>query len=842
MRRKGRGGRPWTSDWGTTVVRTLQRHPRTLAAFISGVMVVAGVVVMSPPAAQAATVLPPPPVCPTTPISVGIESVLTAEAGVISYQYWPGGTVTLGSGGCTVSLQRPNGNIATAIGGNDGWRITGWAGFATAVIGSYGPVNTGSTGIPNCNSPAAAGSLVDGNGGKRPVCSSSVGTSASVATITITVTTNTVPTACTDNQMTVTTVSRESSGAQIWNGSNQTKGNTDCYVVLQEPDARIDSIPGRGWKVVGFKGYGSATITEYGPVNSGPNGTPNCGSPAAFGYYTNDPDNNKRPVCSSALGSVTSSSSVTVVLTPRPTLTVLASIGGGSGTVTSVPAGVNCGAGGTDCVVPFETGTTVTLSALAAADSKFDGWTGAGCSGTGSCVVTMSASKSVTPSFSKLQRLLTVNIGGLGGGSVTSSPAGINCSGGTCVGIFDLGASITLTAAPEAGSAFAGWTGAGCDGVQTICNLVLLGDTTVDAVFQTANVGQFQISVTKSGTGSGTVTSDPAGISCGPTCATSFSSGTSVGLTATPATGSVFGGWVGGGCSGTLPQCSVAATSDQTVFAIFNPAPTRTLTVSRGGTGTGTVTSSPSGINCGATCSKAFVQGTLVTLTAAPDSDAKFSGWSGGACSGTGTCKVTVSTSLTVTATFASLSSVVVVPGAPTKVVGGPRIKAVRVTWAAPPNGGSPITKYKVTASPGGRTCTTSTKTCVVTGLVNGTAYKFTVKATNVVGTGKASAASAAVKAGSPTKPQALSVTFPAAGVARVAWKAPALVNAGPVLSYQVRKSANNGSTWGVWVTVKVSALRLTSMRKGTTYLVQVRAVNKAGAGPAAQLKFIQKT
>lgn len=74
------------------------------------------------------------------------------------------------------------------------------------------------------------------------------------------------------------------------------------------------------------------------------------------------------------------------------------------------------------------------------------------------------------------------------------------------------------------------------------------------------------------------------------------------------------------------------------------------LTVKKAGTGSGTVTSSPGGINCEATCSASFALGTSVTLTAAAANGSSFGGWSGGACGGTGTCAVSDGT--TVTATF----------------------------------------------------------------------------------------------------------------------------------------------------------------------------------------------
>jgi hypothetical protein len=76
------------------------------------------------------------------------------------------------------------------------------------------------------------------------------------------------------------------------------------------------------------------------------------------------------------------------------------------------------------------------------------------------------------------------------------------------------------------------------------------------------------------------------------------------------------------------------------------------LTVTKDGTGTGTVASSPAGINCGATCSGNFNAGASVTLNATPGTGSTFSGWSG-SCTGTGTCTVTMDQARSVTASFA---------------------------------------------------------------------------------------------------------------------------------------------------------------------------------------------
>jgi endoglucanase len=159
------------------------------------------------------------------------------------------------------------------------------------------------------------------------------------------------------------------------------------------------------------------------------------------------------------------------------------------------------------------------------------------------------------------------------------------------------------------------------------------------------------LTVTKAGTGSGTVTSSPAGISCGSTCSASFATTASVTLTAAAASGSTFAGW-SGACTGTGTCTMPAGTAAQSATATFTASATsQTLTVARAGTGTGTVSSTPAGISCGSTCSASFASGTSVTLTASAASGSSFAGWSG-ACTGTGTCTVSMTAARSVTATF----------------------------------------------------------------------------------------------------------------------------------------------------------------------------------------------
>jgi uncharacterized repeat protein (TIGR02543 family) len=76
------------------------------------------------------------------------------------------------------------------------------------------------------------------------------------------------------------------------------------------------------------------------------------------------------------------------------------------------------------------------------------------------------------------------------------------------------------------------------------------------------------------------------------------------------------------------------------------------LTVSKTGTGSGTVTSSPSGINCGGTCAYSFEENAEITLSAFASTGSTFTGWSGEGCSGTGDCTVTMDQARSVTANF----------------------------------------------------------------------------------------------------------------------------------------------------------------------------------------------
>ena len=96
-------------------------------------------------------------------------------------------------------------------------------------------------------------------------------------------------------------------------------------------------------------------------------------------------------------------------------------------------------------------------------------------------------------------------------------------------------------------------------------------------------------------------------------------------------------------------------------------------------------------------------------------------------------------------------------PGAPTGASAVAGNASALVSWTAPAPNGDPVTSYKVSSLPGGKTCTAHapTTSCTVTGLPNGRSFTFTVTATNLIGTGAPSAATAPVTPAAPTVPGA---------------------------------------------------------------------------------------
>jgi Divergent InlB B-repeat domain len=177
--------------------------------------------------------------------------------------------------------------------------------------------------------------------------------------------------------------------------------------------------------------------------------------------------------------------------------------GGGDGTVTSAPGGIDCGA---SCEGDFDEGSAVTLAATPGVGSSLTSWSG--CDSNPSplrCTVTMNAAREVQARFAgpgdprppqppaPEQRTLSVVATGSGGatGTVTSAPGGIDC-GQTCAQAYGRGTGVTLVARPAPGSRFLGW--GGCDSAAgDRCGVSLGDDKTVVAAFGPGSPGPLRL-------------------------------------------------------------------------------------------------------------------------------------------------------------------------------------------------------------------------------------------------------------------------------------------------------------------------------------------------------------
>ncbi|MDO9309489.1 MAG: VWA domain-containing protein, partial [Deltaproteobacteria bacterium] len=199
----------------------------------------------------------------------------------------------------------------------------------------------------------------------------------------------------------------------------------------------------------------------------------------------------------------------------------------------------------------------------------------------------------VAPISEGSTRKLVVAITGPGAGSINATPA-LTCTSSGCSGTFAPGTVIALNANPDSLSVFGGWSG-DCEGSDA-CVLTLNANANVTAAFH--KPGQYRLTATISGTGSGAVNSTLQGFACSSqSCSGLFDPGANVTLTAEPGPSSVFSGWSGGGCSG-ICSCTVAMSSAKQVTANFTSSiATRNLLQNPGFESGGTAwTESPVGL------------------------------------------------------------------------------------------------------------------------------------------------------------------------------------------------------------------------------------------------------
>ncbi len=267
------------------------------------------------------------------------------------------------------------------------------------------------------------------------------------------------------------------------------------------------------------------------------------------------------------------------------------------------------------------------------------------------------------------------------------------------------------------------------------------------------------------------------------------------------------------------------------------PAPTSTapgaptIGTATSGTGQASITFTAPASNGGAAITGYTVTSTPGNLTAAgAASPIVVTGLTGG----TAYTFTVTATSTVGTGTASAASNAVTpvsVPGTPAAGTATAGYTQATVAFTAPvSNGGSAITSYRVTSTPGSLTATAAASPITVTGLTNGTAYTFTLTATNAIGTSAASAASNSITPAL-SVPGAPTVGTASAGIAQVslAFTAPAYTGGSTITGYTV--TSTPGSFTG---TGAASPVVVTGLTNGTSYTFTVTATNAIGTGSAS--------
>ena len=239
--------------------------------------------------------------------------------------------------------------------------------------------------------------------------------------------------------------------------------------------------------------------------------------------------------------------------------------GVGSGQVSSSPAAIDCGS---DCSESLPLNTSVILTATADSDSQFAGWVSPECNHSlSTCRLILTATTTVYANFDRFYPV-SVTLAGSGLGRVTSDVSGIDC-GSDCDESLLSGTTVTLTAAPEPGNEFIGWSG-DCSGTGA-CTLAIDGSKNVSAEFEPIF---YPVGIALSGAGFGSISGGGGRFDCGvlstnTNCVSTIAAGTEIVLTASVAAGSTFRAWEG--ICGTNSTCTVTIDRPMVIAAAFDP-------------------------------------------------------------------------------------------------------------------------------------------------------------------------------------------------------------------------------------------------------------------------------
>ncbi len=340
---------------------------------------------------------------------------------------------------------------------------------------------------------------------------------------------------------------------------------------------------------------------------------------------------------------------------------------GAGGTVTSAPEGILCRGDGErdgdpfNCRFRFPTGSNVTLTAEPEPGQGVLDWSGA-CEGTVGEVCSITVAGDTNNEFEAGVRFVPsarVNVSVSGDGSLSSNPAGINCSESAqsdCEETFVSGTQVVFNAAPNPGSGFVAYTGACASSTDGSCTLTLNNDISFTAQF--APLVDLNIAVSGGGgfvNGTGSISNCDESGEFSRNCQETYTEGTEVTLTASAFEGNEFGGW-GGACAQAAgnPTCVFTITDDSQVTASFNPVvQNHTITLVCAGTegSAGDNQTETLLCNSGTTQDSAsFSEGTFISFFAVPEGNSDSFSFTQG-CSGQ-SCEFTVVEDVTVEVTF----------------------------------------------------------------------------------------------------------------------------------------------------------------------------------------------
>jgi hypothetical protein len=334
----------------------------------------------------------------------------------------------------------------------------------------------------------------------------------------------------------------------------------------------------------------------------------------------------------------------------------------GQGRVTSEPPGaIDCPG---RCTLSFTGTTTLTLRATAAT-----GWSvaeNAFCGRTDVCTVSLGDFPYTLDVFFRPSALLQLWPNGDGAITVSPPPADERgeptsepCTPDTapdergCEWFYLPGTSVTATATPAAGTAFLGWSARECPGTGP-CTLPLERSRTS----LVARFSPLDLKIRRGGLDTGRVLSEPAGISCPPTCEARFPYGARVTLVAVPDPTAPFVSWkVGCSVSATDPRrCTATVTNSPTWVGValgeddeVNVPSTLSVLFSVEADGRGRVSGRK--LSCGTTCESEYTFGEREELRATPGGGWRFSQWIG-ACGRAATCALEVGPKTSVAARF----------------------------------------------------------------------------------------------------------------------------------------------------------------------------------------------